>query len=214
MTAARLYRGAAGLVTLAALGVQYALLVDRMNGDIGAATLRFFTYFTLLSNIIGAAAFVFPALAPRSAPGGFFERPALRTAATLYLLVVGAVYHTILASRWDPQGWQLAADIVLHTAAPLAILIDWLFLTPKRGLKLSMTPPALLFPLAFGLWVLALGAANGFYPYPFLDVTALGYPQVAFNLAVLFAMFAGLCAGMVAAGRCLPGAAQQSRDDR
>lgn len=209
MRFARNYRACAGLLGLAALAVQFALLLDRMDGDIGAATLRFLTYFTLLSNMAGAAAFLFPALAPRSAAGQFFERPSVRTAAALYLVVVGAVYHAILASRWDPQGWQLAADIVLHTVMPLAIIADWAFLTPKRGVKLTMIPPALLFPLGFGIWALALGAANGFYPYPFLDVTALGYPQVALNLVLLLALFAGLGAAMVLAGRRLSAASQR-----
>ncbi len=204
MTITRLYRAAAGLVAVAALGVQYALLLERMGGDAGAATLRFFTYFTLLSNIAGAAAFLFPALAPQSAPGRFFLKPSTRTAATLYLVVVGAVYHAILASQWDPQGLQLAADIALHTIAPLAMLADWLFLTPKRDLRLTMTPPALLFPFAYGLWALALGATNGFYPYPFLNVAELGYPGVAVNLAGLITIFGALGAVMVLAGRKLP----------
>lgn len=208
MILTRAYRACAGLVGLAALAVQYGLLLDRMGGDIGAATLRFFTYFTLLSNSIGTAAFLFPALAPKSAPGRFFGAPAVRTASALYLLVVGAVYHAILASQWNPQGWQLAADIALHTVLPLAILADWLFLTSKRDLGLSMIAPALLFPFGFGVWALALGAMNGFYPYPFLDVSALGYPRVALNLAILLAIFAVLGAFMVAAGRRLPAAGQ------
>lgn len=208
MAGARLFRGAAGLITLGALIVQYALLLERMR-DSSAATLRFLTYFTLLSNSLGAAAFLAPALAPNTAAGRFFARPGVRTAATLYLLVVGAVYHAILASRWDPQGWQLAADIALHTISPIAILIDWLFLTPKRDLSFRLVPPALLFPLGYGLWALALGAWNGFYPYPFLDVKTLGYLAVGFNLAILLAIFAALGGLMVAVGRRLPAAAQR-----
>jgi len=197
----RIYRILAGLVGLGALGVQFALLLERMNGDIAAATLRFFTYFTLLSNIVGAASFLFPSLAPKSAPGRFFARPPVRTAATLYLLVVGAVYHTILASRWDPQGWQLAADIALHTAMPIMMTADWLFITPKRDLRLTLIPPALAFPAAFGAFALAQGAMTGFYPYPFVDVGALGYARVALNLLVLLTLFAGLGAIMTLAGR-------------
>lgn len=210
MAGARLFRGAAGLIALGALIVQYALLLERM-GDAGAAALRFLTYFTLLSNSLGAAAFLAPAFLPQSGPGRFFARPGVRTAATLYLLVVGAVYHAILASRWDPQGWQLAADIALHTMTPIAMLIDWLFLTPKQDLKHRLIPPALLFPLGYGLWALALGAGNGFYPYPFLDVSTLGYPAVARNLAILLIIFAALGAVMVAVGRRLPAATARGR---
>lgn len=201
MTLVSVYRACAGLIGVGALAVQYALLLESMGGDAVAAALRFFTYFTLLSNIVGAAAFLFPAISPQSAPGRFFAGPGVRTAATLYLLAVAAVYHAILASQWEPKGWQLAADIALHTVTPLAMLIDWLYLTDKRDLRLSMIPLALLFPSGFGVWALALGAVNGFYPYSFLDVTALGFARVAVNLAVMLSVFAGLCAAMVVAGR-------------
>lgn len=203
MPRARLYRAAAGLIGVTALVVQFLLLVKLFNGDAGAALLRFLTYFTILSNLMGAAAFLFPAIAPQTAPARFFLKPPVRTAVTLYLVVVGVVYHAILASLWDPKGWQLAVDIALHTVTPLAILIDWLFLTPKRDLSMAYVPRALLFPLGFALWAMALGAANGFYPYPFLDVTALGYPRVLINLAILVALFAVLGALIAALGRRL-----------
>lgn len=210
MTIARGFRLIAGLAGAAALGVQFGLLLDRMGGDIAAATVRFFTYFTLLSNLIAAATFLAPGLAPQSSLGGFFLKPSVRTAATLYLLVVGAVYHAVLASRWDPQGLQLAADITLHTIMPLAMLADWLLLTDKRGLSLAMAPPSLLFPFGYGVWALGLASMNGFYPYPFLDAATLGYLRVGLNLFILIAIFAALCVVMVLAGRRLPMGARLS----
>ncbi|MFN3959094.1 MAG: Pr6Pr family membrane protein [Parvularculaceae bacterium] len=194
----------AGTACLAALIVQFILLLELLNGDVGAAALRFLTYFTLLSNAAGAAAFLFPALAPKTSAGTFLARPSVRTATTattLYLLVVEGAYHTILASRWDPQGWQLAVDIALHTISPLAMLFDWLFLTPKRGLKLALLPSALVFPAAFGVFALLQGAVTGFYPYPFVDVTALGLARVILNLFLLLMLFALLGALMTIAGR-------------
>ena len=162
MSIASLFRTAAGLIAVAALIVQYWLLVRNLGGDFGAATLRFLNYFTLLSNVVGAAAFLSPALAPGSAPGAYFSRPSVRTAVTLYLVVVGVVYHTLLASRWDPKGWQLAADIALHTIMPVAIVIDWLFLTGKHDLSIAFVPQAVLFPFGFAVWALAIGAVSGF----------------------------------------------------
>lgn len=207
MSAPNLYRTTAGLICVIALAVQYILLVKLFNGDFGAALLRFLNYFTLLSNILGAAAFLFPTIAPGTSSARFFMKPPVRTAVTLYLVVVGVVYHAILAKLWNPQGWQLATDVALHTVMPPAILIDWLFLTPKRDLSIAYVPRAILFPLGFALWAMALGAVNGFYPYPFLDVTALGYPRVLLNLAILLALFAVLGALMAALGRRLAASA-------
>ncbi len=203
MSIARPFRAAAGSIAVAALIVQYWLLVRNFDGDIGAATLRFLNYFTLLSNAVGAAAFLVPAIAPASRPGRFFLRPPVRTAVTLYLIVVGVVYHALLASRWDPKGLQLAADIALHTITPIAIVIDWLFLTLKRDLSMRFVPQAVLFPFGFAVWALVLGAVTSFYPYPFLDVAALGYPRVLMNLVILLALFAVLGALMAMLGRRL-----------
>jgi hypothetical protein len=203
MSFTQLFRASAGLIAVAALAIQYLLLVKGFKGDYGAAAMRFLNYFTLLSNIVGAAAFLFPAIAPSTAPGRYFSRASVRTSVTLYLVVVAAVYHAILANRWDPKGWQLAADIALHTVTPAAIVIDWLFLTSKRDLSMKFVPLAILFPLGFAAWALAVGAASGFYPYPFLDVSALGYPRVLGNLAILLALFAVLGALMAALGRRL-----------
>lgn len=42
------------------------------------------------------------------------------------------------------------------------------------------------------------GAVTGYYPYPFLDVTQLGYQRVLLNMAALTAVFALL--GLVLVG--------------
>ncbi len=51
-------------------------------------------------------------------------------------------------------------------------------------------PRALLFPLAYGAWTLAHGAATGWYPYPFVDVVDLGYLRVLANIVGLFVVLA------------------------
>lgn len=200
-----LFRAAAGLAGVLALVIQFVLMQTR-EGGAGPfwAALDFFSYFTILSNIFGAVVMCAAAFAPETPIGRFARDPATRTAATLYLIVVGAVYHAILASQWEPKGWQLFADILLHTLTPVAMVADWLLFTPKRDVALSNVARWLLFPAGYGAYALARGALTGFYPYPFLEVGTLGYPQVLLNLVVLLAIFAGLGATLVVAGRRLP----------
>ncbi|MFN0024444.1 MAG: Pr6Pr family membrane protein [Parvularculaceae bacterium] len=200
-----MFQALAGLVGAAALALQYYLLLDRLGGDALAATLRFFSYFTLLSNSFGTAALLLAAFAPVSPVGQFFLKPAVRTAAALYLIIVGVVYHIILASQWEPKGLQLVADIILHSVMPAAMCIDWLSLTPKHGLRFSMIPPWLLMPLGFGAWALTLGAFTGFYPYSFIDAGALGYGRVALNMGFLIGAFALTGALLIIVGRIVPG---------
>ena len=47
------------------------------------------------------------------------------------------------------------------------------------------------------------GAAFGVYPYPFMDVSRLGFAAVMLNATVLLAVFFGLGAGVIALDRAL-----------
>ncbi|MGZ5849430.1 MAG: Pr6Pr family membrane protein [Methyloceanibacter sp.] len=59
-------------------------------------------------------------------------------------------------------------------------------------LQAKSVPTWMLFPFAYAAYSLMHGAVMGFYPYPFLDVAALGYEQVLLNMGLLIVVFAGL----------------------
>lgn len=148
-----LFRAIVGVVAVFALLVQYGLLVARADeGGALGATLVYVSYFTIITNWIGAAALLAPVAARYTGVGHFFNHQGVRAAAALYLALVAIVYHTILAAQWNPEGWQFFTDIVFHTVTPAMVWIDWLFLTPKRDLNLSMVPAWLIVPVAFGAW--------------------------------------------------------------
>jgi hypothetical protein len=56
----------------------------------------------------------------------------------------------------------------------------------------------LIYPVGYAAYSLLHGAVTGFYPYPFLDVTQLGYERVLLNMGVLTAAFAVL--GLILVG--------------
>jgi hypothetical protein len=201
----RAFHWTAGLCGLFALVLQYGLIVSSGGeGGILGATVSYFSYFTILSNIVATA--VFLALARKAAKGvgKALASQAARAASALYLSNVAVVYHSVLASQWDPQGLQLVSDIILHTVMPIAAVADWLLLAPKRDLRFAMIPRWVLLPFFFGAYTLARGAMTGLYPYPFLRVTELGYPTVLMNMTGLLAAFAGAGAIMIVLGRMMP----------
>lgn len=201
----RAFRIIAAATIVAALVVQFVLFqTDPAKESALAATVRYFGYFTILSNMIGALALVTAAAAPKSGLFALAATPAMRTAAALYLAIVGVVYHVLLAPRWDPQGWQLATDIVFHTIAPLALAAEWLLATAKQEIRLRVVPYFLIVPLAYGAFTLLRGAVTGFYPYFFLNAAEIGYPATLTNLAGLFAVFAACGAAMIIVGKKLP----------
>ncbi|MCC7251712.1 Pr6Pr family membrane protein [Hyphomicrobium sp.] len=187
-----------------AVALQYWLVI---SGDIGPdpvnRTINFFSYFTILTNILAALAMTAPLLAPGSSIGGFFDRPAVRTAIATYIIVVGVIYHLVLRDLWDPQGWQWIADMSLHYVTPVLFVVDWLLFVPKHSVPWRAALAALAYPLIYMGWTLWHGSWSGFYPYPFVDVTQLGLDKVLVNAGGMTAAFLVLCLVLIAVGRVL-----------
>ena len=185
-----------GLLALSALTLQYILLVQLTRDTIGVGlgTLRFITYFTILSNI-AVALVAFTAATGRS---GFFAQARVRGAVALYIGVTGSIYFFILRHLWQPQGAQWWADTGLHYAAPLAYWAWWLAGVPHGVLRWRDVASWLLFPLAYVVWVFLRGAWVGEYPYPFIDVGLLGWARVGINALGVMGVFVVL--GLVVVG--------------
>jgi hypothetical protein len=169
----------------------------------GPAAIRFLSYFTDLSNVLVALAMTLPWLAPNTGLGRFFTRLSVRTAILAYIIIVAVIYHYLLAKLWNPQGWQLVADTIEHVVAPALYVVDWALFVPKGTLRVKSAFVSLVFPLGYAAYSLVHGAATGFYPYPFIDVSHLGYDKVLTNMAMLILVFGGLGLLLIALDRWL-----------
>ena len=190
--AARLCRSVFAVVGLFALGLQYWLILQTPDRTAFELTLNFFSYFTILTNVLIALAMLAPAIAPDSAFGRFARSPSIRSGATLYAVVVGLVYHFLLHATWNPQGWSFLVNILLHYVMPTAMLLDWLMFTPKGSLRWTSAARWLAFPLAYGLWTLVHGYAAHWWPYWFINAEALGLTRALINFGGLLVLFFGL----------------------
>lgn len=201
------YRSIAALIGWGAIALQYWLMMtaDAPTDPINR-TINFFSYFTILTNIIAALAMTAPLLAPNSSVGRFFDKPGVRTAIATYIIVVCVTYHLLLRDLWDPQGLQMIADYALHYGTPVLFVLDWLLFVPKRDVAWSSAFKALIFPLLYLGWTLYHGSWSGFYPYPFVDVSALGIEKVLVNSAGMTAAFLVLCLALIGLGKLLDGA--------
>lgn len=159
----------------------YLQIVNRTTG-VGEAVVRFFSYFTILTNLI--VAICFTSLLQNKGKGfQFFNKPGVFTAVTVYILIVGLVYNLILRSLWNPQGWQLLADNLLHSVTPLLTIIYWIAYTSAKEIQWKETALWLFYPFIYLIYVLIRGAFSDFYPYFFIDAGKLGYTK-AFTNAV------------------------------
>ncbi|HQR90555.1 MAG: hypothetical protein B7Z44_14920 [Caulobacter sp. 12-67-6] len=176
--------------------IQYGLMIHNESWASGPwKTVEFFSYFTILSNLLAGVVLTAPLVAPASRLAAWAEASSTRIAAATYLAITALVYHGLLADIWDPKGLGLVADTLLHTVTPIAVLADWLLRGGKGPARWSGAFKALAFPALFGVWTLLHGALTDFYPYPFLDVTKRGYPGV---MVMMLAMSAGFLVVAVA----------------
>ena len=183
--------GAAALAWFAIL-LQYYLTITKPGAPFLEATVRYFSFFTILTNILVALALTLPWLSPGSALGQFFIRPSVRTAILTYIIIVAVIYHYLLAKLWDPQGWQLVADTIEHVVTPALYVIDWVLFVPKGTIKWKSAFVWLVFPLGYAVYSMIHGAVTGFYPYPFINVAEFGYDKILLNMGALVFVFLAL----------------------
>lgn len=179
------------IATLAVLLQLYVILENRVM-SIAQTLIKFFSYFTIISNIMVAICFTTLSVQPASRWGRFFAKPQTATAINVYILVVGLVYNLVLRWLWSPKGLQLVADNLLHVVVPIWFLIYWIAWVPKANLQWKNVFSFLICPAVYCVYILIRGVISNQYPYFFIDASKYGYPQVAVNCTILLVMFLGL----------------------
>lgn len=198
------------LTTLVALVAWFGVLLQlglslqlaSANGkSIGDGLVIYLGFFTVLTNLLVAISLSWPILSAQSAPGRWFQRPGVASAITVSIAIVGLAYHLLLRHIWNPQGLQWLADVTLHYAVPLLCLVHWWFAVPPARMTWSAPLAWAAWPLAYLVYALLRGVWLQSYPYPFIDVGVLGYPQALLNSAGLLVVFLLLGSVLVALSR-------------
>lgn len=189
------------IAAVACLGpvLQYGLMVyDETLVSAAVKSVEFFSYFTILSNMLAAAALVAPLVAPASRFATWAEESGPRASIATYLTITAVVYHTMLAWQWHPQGLRLLSDTILHTVTPAAYLIDLALRGGQGPARWIAAAKAMAFPALYGVWTLIHGALSGWYPYPFMNVAKRGYPAVLMTMVEMSLAFAAVALVFVA----------------
>lgn len=195
----RLWRAAFAVIGWSALVLQYVLMIGPADGwAVLGLTVNFFSFFTILTNILVALAFTGPLLGGERRLARWSASEGVRAAVAMYIVVVGFVYHFMLAPYWRPEGLHFGANVVLHYVMPVAFVLDWLWFTPKGRLRWIDPVKWLAFPLVYAAWTLVHGLATHWWPYGFVNVDELG-------LARVLATFVGLLVFFLAVGLSLVG---------
>lgn len=177
----RPYLAVLALMAWFALIAQFCINLSGGAAPTVELIVRYFSYFTITTNIMVVLCSSTLLFIPQSKWGSFFSRQTTQAAITVYIVIVGVIYNSILRFIWDPKGLQRIVDELLHLIIPILFLIYWFVFVLKDKLKWSSFWPWLIYPLVYVIYVFIRGAFSGFYPYPFLDVTKVGYPKVLTN---------------------------------
>jgi len=192
------------IAAVACLGpiLQYGLMIyDETLVSAAVKSVQFFSYFTILSNLLAAAALTAPLTAPASGLATWAEQSGPRASVATYLTITAVVYHTMLAWQWHPQGLRLLSDTILHTLTPAAYLIDLALRGGQGQARWIAAAKAMAFPALYGVWTLIHGALAGWYPYPFMNVAKRGYLTVLLTMVEMSLAFALVAVVFIALSR-------------
>jgi hypothetical protein len=141
-------------------------------------------FFTITTNLLVAVVFSGIALDRSRLRSGWVVAGTM-----LSILLVGIVYALLLHGLNELTGGSAAANVLLHMVTPVMVPLYWLLFRQKGNLEWKHPLLWALYPLAYLVYALVRGAATGKYPYPFLNVAALGWQRTALNAACIAAGF-------------------------
>ncbi|MBV6822348.1 Pr6Pr family membrane protein [Pseudomonas sp. PD9R] len=192
----------AAVLGWAGLSIQlYLIFYSRwtLEASLLGGLMSYFSYFTVLSNTLVATVLTCELTPRESAARRWFLQPWVSSGIAVSIVVVGLAYNVLLRHLWHPQGWQWLADELMHDVMPLLFLGYWFCWVPKGTLRLRHIGLWVIYPLVYFAYSLLRGHLLAVYPYPFIDVEKLGYPQVFINaggLLVGFVVIALLVIGL------------------
>lgn len=193
---------------LSALIVVFSLIGLTMHRDFYAGKKRkgFFCFYTNLSNLF--VLIYFALIAPR-----LYARSSLHAliphtdfAVMMSIMLTFGVFHTMifpsvrLAAEYAPHTREyrivVCDNLIIHYLVPWLVFLFWLLCAPEKAALQAQDALYWTFlPLAYVLWIFLhahsgriIEESRSKYPYPFLDVQALGRFRVAHICALLYTM--------------------------
>ena len=194
--AARLWHAVTVAIAVASIVTELVLVANGHNPLLatdlppaGTRVLRFFSYFTIESNLLVAITSAMLVLRP--ARDGLLFR-VLRLDALLGISVTLVVYAVLLAPQHDPHGINAATNAGLHYVVPGLAIAGWLLFGPRPRIDEKTLLLSLIWPALYVGYTLAHGAASDWYPYPFIDAGHLGYATALRNGLGVVVLLAGV----------------------
>lgn len=189
-----------------AAGIVIQLIVSAnsssfFGGSSLGRALNVFAFFTIQSNVIVGATCLLLALRPHRASSVF---AVFRLTGLIAITVTFIVFHVALSRLLDLDTLAQVANQLQHTVVPIMAVVGWLAFGPRGLTSRRVATLTIVFPLLYVIFTMIRGPlSSDFYPYPFVDVKALGYPRVALNGVWIAILFIGIAAAATVVDRRL-----------
>jgi hypothetical protein len=202
-----IYNNSLGLLRIlngsALLGSVAWQVTDRLANNIFRPG-EYFAYFSIVTAIVAGLFLVSTGLGLVRGKSDSKRIEIARLSLTVAMIVVGVVYHLLLAGAAGDVGdgdyvWPVLPNEVIHTYGPILIVIDYLLSHKAFKPKLRAALWVAVFPLTWLVFSVIRGLVTNWWPYWFINPNEEGgVPGMLTYIAAITAFF--LILGFVVLG--------------
>jgi hypothetical protein len=180
-----------GLALLCSVAWQ---VTDRLANNIFRPG-EYFAYFSIVTAIIAGLLLITTGLGLLRDIEGSKKTEIARLSLTVAMIVVGVVYHLLLADaagdvRDGDYVWPVLPNQIIHTYGPILIVIDYLLSHKAFRPKLRAALWVAVFPLTWLVFSVIRGLVTNWWPYWFINPNEEGgVPGMLTYIAAITAFF-------------------------
>lgn len=153
----------------------------------------YYSFFTVLSNIMLAISCLILVFNPNCSKTGF---NVIRLNGLVGVFITMIVYNLMLRGIHRPPTPLLEfANESLHVVIPILGLLTWLIYGPFKRINIKSIFYSFCSLIIYGIYTFVRGYMTGQYPYPFINVNRIGYEKAliaASGIAVFFFILVSL----------------------
>lgn len=156
---------------------------------------EYFAYFSIVTAIVAGAFLVATGVGLVQNKEGSMKTEIARFSFTVAMIVVGVVYHLLLADapgdvRDGDYVWPVLPNEVIHTYGPILIVIDYLLSHKAFQIKLRAALWVVVFPLTWLVFSVIRGLVTNWWPYWFINPNEEGgVPGMLTYIAAITSFF-------------------------
>jgi hypothetical protein len=156
---------------------------------------EYFAYFSIVTAIVAGAFLVTTGFGLVRNKEGSKKTEIARLSLTVAMIVVGVVYHLLLADapgdiRDGDYVWPVLPNEVIHTYGPILIVIDYLLSHKAFRIKLRSALWVAVFPLTWLVFSVIRGLVTNWWPYWFINPNEEGgVPGMLTYIAAITSFF-------------------------